>query len=82
LVVPADGGWGRSNEVKEILQNVGVRQGNNMVPVLFLFLMKAFAQILELEWMKMDTPILSAVIAGNEHLADGKICSHTPKMSK
>ena len=42
------------NKVEEIPQNGGVRQGDNMVPVLFLFLMKAFTQILELEWMKMD----------------------------
>mmetsp|Transcript_13116 Transcript_13116/g.31049 ORF Transcript_13116/g.31049 Transcript_13116/m.31049 type:complete len:113 (+) Transcript_13116:48-386(+) len=28
--------------VKEILQEVGVRQGDNMAPVLFLFIMNAF----------------------------------------
>jgi len=30
------------NEVAEIPQSVGVRQGDNMAPVLFLFLMTAF----------------------------------------
>ncbi len=58
------------------------RQGDNMAPVLFLFLMTAFAQTLELEWKKIGIPILSVMTAGNEHLADGKICSHPPKMVK
>jgi hypothetical protein len=53
-----------------------------MAPVLFLFLMTAFAQTLELEWKTVGIPILSVMTAGDEHLADGKICSHTPKMSK
>ncbi len=70
------------NEIKEIPQSVGVRQGDNMAPVLFLFLMTAFAQTLELKWKKSVIPILSVMTAGNEHLADGKICSHTPKMVK
>ena len=68
------------NEIEEIPQSVGVRQGDNMAPVLFLFLMTAFAQTLELEWKKSGIPILSIMTAGDEHLADGKICSHTPKM--
>jgi len=53
-----------------------------MAPVLFLFLMTAFAQTLELEWKTVGIPILSIMTASDEHLADGKICSHTPKMSK
>ncbi len=31
----------------EILQGVGVRQGDNMAPVLFLFLMAAIAELLD-----------------------------------
>ncbi len=31
----------------EIMQGVGVRQGDNMVPVLFLFLMAAIAELLD-----------------------------------
>jgi hypothetical protein len=31
---------------------------------------------------KIDIPILSVMTAGDEHLTDGKICSHTPKMVK
>ncbi len=36
-------------EVVELTQSVGVRQGDNMAPVLFLFLMSAFAETLETE---------------------------------
>jgi len=43
------------NEVAEIPQSVGVCQGDNMAPVLFLFLMTAFAQTLELEWRMEDS---------------------------
>jgi hypothetical protein len=37
-------------EVVELTQSVGVRQGDNTAPVLFLFLMSAFAETLETEW--------------------------------
>jgi hypothetical protein len=37
-------------EIVKIPQSVGVRQGDNMAPVLFLFLMSAFAETLEIEW--------------------------------
>jgi hypothetical protein len=70
------------SEIEKIPKSVGVHQGDNMAPVLFLFLMTAFAQTLELEWKKLDIPILSVMTAGDEHLAGGKICSHTPKMVK
>ena len=66
------------NEVEEIHQSMLVHQGDNMAPVLlFLFLMTAFAQTLELEWMKLDIPILSVMIASDKHLANAKICSYT-----
>ena len=35
---------------REIEQTVGVRQGDNLSPVLFLFMMSAFAEALENEW--------------------------------
>ncbi len=47
-----------------------------MVPVLFLFLMTAFAETLELVWKQMDIPILSVMMAANKNLANGKIFSH------
>jgi hypothetical protein len=40
-------------EVVELTQSVGVRQGDNMAPVLFLFLMSAFAETLELNGKMM-----------------------------
>ena len=36
----------------EIEQSVGVRQGDNLSPVLFLFMISAFAESLEIEWRK------------------------------
>ena len=37
-------------EKAEIAQTVGVRQGDNLSPVIFLFIMNAFAETLEHEW--------------------------------
>jgi hypothetical protein len=70
------------NGIREIPQMVGVRQGDNMAPVLFLFLMTAFAKTLELVWKERDIPILRVMTTANEHIAEGKICSHTPTMFK
>ena len=70
------------NEITEIPQTVGVWQGDNMAPILFLFLVAAFAETLEIVWKDQDIPILSVMTAANEHLAEGKICSHTPAMFK
>jgi hypothetical protein len=70
------------NEVEEIPQSVGVCQRDNMAPVLFLFLMTAFAETLELIWKQMDILILSVMMAANKNLTNGKICSHTPAMFK
>ncbi len=36
-------------KIWEIMQSVGVRQGNNMSPILFLFLMSAAAETLKIE---------------------------------
>jgi hypothetical protein len=67
-------------EVTEIPQTVGVWQGDNMAPVLFLFMMTAFAKALEIVWKEQDIPILSVMTTTDEHLVEGKICSHTPAM--
>jgi hypothetical protein len=68
------------NEVTEIPQTIGVRQGDNMAPVLFLLLMTAFVETLELVWKDENIPILSVMSAADEHFAEGRICSHTPAM--
>ncbi len=67
-------------EVVEIPQSVGIQQGDNMAPVLFLFLMTAFAKTLEIVWREKEIPILSIMTASNDNLINGKICSHTPAM--
>jgi len=68
------------NEITEIHQTVRVWQGDNMAPVIILFLMTAFAKTLEIVWKDQDIPILSVTTAADEDLAEGKICSHTPAM--
>jgi hypothetical protein len=67
-------------EVVEIPQSVGMRQGDNMAPVLFLFLMTAFAETLEIVWRGKKIPILSVMTASDDNLINKKICSHTPVM--
>jgi hypothetical protein len=46
-------------EVTETPQSVGVQQGKNMVPVLFLFLVIAFAEAHEIVWKYQEIFILS-----------------------
>ena len=65
-------------EIVEIPQSVGVRQGDNMAPVLFLFLMTAFAETLEIVWRQQEIHIVSVMTAKGKNMIDGKICSHTP----
>jgi hypothetical protein len=60
------------NKVEEIPQSVGVCQGDNMASVLFLFLMTAFAETLELVWKQMDIPILSVTTTADRTLPTGK----------
>jgi hypothetical protein len=67
-------------EIVEIPQSVDMQQGDNMAPVLFLFLMTAFAETLEIVWSEQDIPILSVMTASNDNLINQKICSHTPAM--
>jgi hypothetical protein len=71
---------GVCDEVTKIPQSVGVCQGDNMAPVLFLFLMTAFVETLELVWKQQDIPVLSVMTAAGADLIDGKICNHTPAM--
>jgi hypothetical protein len=67
-------------EVREIPQEVGIRQRNNMAPVLFLFLMTAFAETLELKWKREKIEVVTAMIAANDKIGKGQLCSHTPKI--
>ncbi len=68
------------NEIQEILQSVRVRQGNNMAPVLSLFLMSAAAETLEVKWRKTGIAVLKVVHSSDDELESGCICGHTPCM--
>jgi hypothetical protein len=63
-------------EIQEILQNVGVRQGNNMAPVLFLFLMSAAAKTLEVKWCKTGIAVLKVLHSSDNELESGCIRGH------
>jgi hypothetical protein len=67
-------------EVREIPQEVGVQQGNNMAPVLFLFLMTAFAETLEMEWKRENPKVVTVMTASDDLIEHGQLCSHTPKI--
>ncbi len=67
-------------EIEEFTQGVGVCQGDNMAPVLFLFLMTAFAETLEIEWQKQNIKVCTVMTSGDEHIGRGQLSSHTPKM--
>ena len=64
-------------EVTEIPQSVGVQQGK---PVLFLFLVTAFAETHEIIWKYQEIVILSVMTASDKTLVHGRICIHTPAM--
>jgi hypothetical protein len=51
-----------------------------MAPVLFLFLMTAFVESLEIVRRQQEIPILSIMTTSKGNLIDGKICRHTPAM--
>jgi hypothetical protein len=68
-------------KIVEIPQSAGVRQGNNMAPVLFLFLMSAFAETLENEWRNagIDTCTVQSVVGPKLTAGKGQIHGHLPK---
>jgi hypothetical protein len=53
-----------------------------MAPVLFFFLMTAFAETLVIVWKQQEIPVVSVVTATGENMINGRICSHTPTMFK
>ena len=67
--------------VKKILQEVGVRQSDNMAPVLFLFLMSSFAETLAIVWKQNDIEVVTAQTASMEDFDNGlgAVKSHSPK---
>jgi len=67
-------------EIQEILQSVGVRQGDNMAPVLFLFLMSAAAKTLESAWKQAYIEVLTVAHSPDDELNTGCVCGHTPRI--
>ena len=57
-------------------QTVGVRQGDCMAPVLFLFMVMAFAETLETKWIKADLKMIN--LRQHTHLPCdvGKLTGH------
>jgi hypothetical protein len=68
-------------EMGEVLQSVGVRQGDNMAPVLFLFLMTAFAESLEKEYDRNNIKKIELHRASDDDFINGNaiLKSHKPK---
>ena len=67
-----------NKEVQEISQSVGVRQGDNMALVLFLFLMSAAAETLESAWKQADIEVLTVAHSPDKELNTGHVRGHTP----
>ena len=68
-------------EVVELPQTVGVRQGDNMAPVLFLFQMSAFAEALEAEWKheRIGVCTVQSFVGSSLTSGKGKLRGHLPK---
>jgi len=67
-------------EIAEIMQSVGVRQGDNMAPVLFLFLMSAAAETLEPAWRQAGIEVLTVAHTPDDEIDNGCVRGHTPRM--
>jgi hypothetical protein len=65
-------------EVWEIQQSIGVQQGNNIAPVIFLFLMLAAAKTLKVNWYEAGIKVLKVAHTRNDKLETGCICGLTP----
>ena len=69
-------------ETREILQSVGVRQGDNMAPVLFLFLMTAFAESLDKEYDRNNIKKIDLHRASDEDFASGNAILKSHKLNQ
>jgi hypothetical protein len=59
-------------EIVELPHTIRVRQGNNMAPVLFLFLMSAFAKTLEIEWRNAGIDIYNVRLVTGQIVQQAK----------
>jgi hypothetical protein len=67
-------------EKAEIDQEVGVRQGDNVSSVIFLFLMSAFAETLEKEWKQSGLP--EATFKNVTNASKGQLTGHLKSSAK
>ncbi len=67
-------------EKAEIDQEVGVRQGDNVSSVIFLFLMSAFAETLEKEWKQSSLP--EAIFKNVTNASKGQLTGHLKGSAK
>ena len=61
------------------LLEVGVKQGGSVTPVLFFFIMMAFAETLEKEWVKNDLHMIQFKRQSNSPHSAGRVTSHPAK---
>jgi len=66
----------------EISQSVGVRQGDNMAPVLFLFLMAAVSDLIDQAWEREGIEKVEFMRPSNEDFPTGQIHRHNMKKNK
>jgi hypothetical protein len=69
-----------NKEIWEILQSVEVQQDNNMAFVLFLFLMSAAAETLQVEWRKANIEVLTVAHTQDNKLDTSCVRGRTPRM--
>ena len=64
---------------EKISQTVGVRQGDYISPVLFLFMVMTFAKTLETEWIKADLKMINLWRHTDSPRDVGKLIGHKKK---
>ena len=69
-------------ESTDIDQTVGVRQGDNLSPVIFLFVMTAFSEILDNKWTTAGLPRVEAEHTPLTHLSTGQLTGHIKPLQK
>ena len=69
-------------ETTDINQSVGVRQGDNLSPVIFLFVMSAFSEILDKKWTAAGITKVEAKHTPLNELANGQLTGHKNPLKK
>ena len=69
-------------ETTDIDQTVGVRQGDNLSPIIFLFVMTAFSEILDKKWKTAGIAMVEAEHTPLSELEKGQLTGHTRPAQK